>query len=119
MARVVAAVAAALIAATGLVHLYLYFDFFHRVHVIGPLFLANCAAGLAIAAGLLLRPGWAVAAAGAVFCTATLGAFVLSVRVGLFGYHESLTGRWQETAAAVELAGLAACATAGRLSRPS
>jgi hypothetical protein len=32
---------ALLIAAAGAVHLYLRFDYFHRVHVIGALFLAK------------------------------------------------------------------------------
>ena len=119
MPRPAIAIAAAPVAATGLIHLYLYFDYFHRVHTVSALFLANCATGLAIAAAMLLRPGWVAAAAGAAFCTATLAAFLVSVRFGLFGYHESLTGNWQEIAAAIELAGVAGCLTAARFSRPS
>jgi hypothetical protein len=33
---------------------------------------------------------------------ATLGAFFLSVAVGLFGFHERLRGPWQERAGVVE-----------------
>jgi hypothetical protein len=40
--------AALLVAATGAIHLYLWFDYFHRVHVVGELFLANAAVGAAL-----------------------------------------------------------------------
>ena len=108
----VRAAAALLVAATGVIHLYLYQDYFSSVATIGPLFLANFATGLII--GTLILRGrrrlWAVA--GAAFCLLTLGAFLVSVHWGLFGYNESLAGPWQERAAAVEVAGAVACALA-------
>jgi len=92
--------------AAGAIHLWLYFDFFHRVHVVGVLFLVN--AGSALVAGLaLLFSGrlWALLA-GIAYSAGTLVGFFLSVYHGLFGYVESLRGPWQEAAGGVELAAL-------------
>jgi hypothetical protein len=55
MARAAQISLALLVAAAGATHLYLYFDYFHRVHVIGVLFPVNAAAGIAIGAILLAR----------------------------------------------------------------
>ena len=57
--------AALLVAATGAIHLYLWFDYFHRVHVVGDLFLANAAAGLLLALALLASGSMLVLVAGA------------------------------------------------------
>jgi hypothetical protein len=97
---------AMLVLTAGALHLYLYFDFFHRVHVIGVLFVLNAAAGTVIGILILLSSHPVAAAAGVVYATATLGGFFLSVYHGLFGYVERLTGPWQETAGAVELAAI-------------
>lgn len=96
--------AALLVAAAGGIHLYLWFDYFHRVHVVGTLFLVNAGAGLAIAAALLARPGALALLAAAGYTVGTLVAFAISTRWGLFGYRESLWGSWQEAAGALELA---------------
>jgi hypothetical protein len=85
-------------------HLYLYFDYFHRVSTIGPLFLVNAAGGFVITALLVARPQPAVTVAGILYAAGTLAGFFLSVEVGLFGFHESLRGGWQETAGLVEVA---------------
>jgi hypothetical protein len=114
----VRAVGAALVAATGAVHLWLYFDYFHEVHVVGILFLVNAASAAVLAAAILLvGSNWSLAA-GIAFEAATLGAFVLSVYHGLFGYVESLSGGWQEAAAGIELAAIAALAAAAVSRRP-
>lgn len=95
---------ALLVAAAGAVHLYLYFDYFHRVHVVGVLFLVNAAAGLLIGALLLLRRDRLVLLAALGYAVGTLVGFVVSTRWGLFGYHETFWGSWQEVAGAIELA---------------
>jgi hypothetical protein len=95
---------ALLAAAAGAIHLYLYFDYFHRVHVVGALFLVNAAAGLLIAALLLVRRERIVLLAAAGYAVGTLAGFAISTRWGLFGYHESFWGSWQEAAGGVELA---------------
>jgi hypothetical protein len=95
---------ALLVLAAGAIHLWLYFDFFHRVHVIGVLFIANAAAAAVIGAGLLLSGSPWLLAAGTGYAVATLTAFFVSVYHGLFGYVESLTGAWQLAAGGVEIA---------------
>lgn len=96
--------AALLVLAVGAIHLYLWFDYFHRVHVIGTLFLLNAAAGGLLASALLLTGNVIVLAAAAGYSATTLAAFFVSTKWGLFGYTESLWGRWQEAAGATELA---------------
>jgi hypothetical protein len=95
---------ALLVAAAGAIHLYLYFDYFHRVHVIGVLFLVNAAAGLVIGAALLVRRDSLLLLAAGGYAIGTLVGFAISIRWGLFGYHESFWGGWQEAAGGVELA---------------
>jgi hypothetical protein len=95
---------ALLVAAAGAIHLYLYFDYFHRVHVIGVLFLVNAAGGLAIGAVLLLRRDRIVLLAAFGYAVGTLAGFAASTRWGLFGYHETFWGSWQEAAGGTELA---------------
>jgi hypothetical protein len=95
---------ALLLAAAGAIHLYLYFDYFHLVHVVGGLFLVNAAAGLLIGAVLLVRRDRLVLLAALGYAIGTLAGFLVSTRWGLFGYHETFWGSWQEAAGAIELA---------------
>jgi hypothetical protein len=95
-----------LVLAAGALHLWLYFDFFHRVHVIGVLFVLNAVAATAIGFLVLLSSRPLAAAAGVVYSMATLAGFFLSVYQGLFGYVERLTGPWQEAAGGVEFAAI-------------
>lgn len=95
---------ALLVVAAGAIHLYLYFDYFHRVHVIGVLFLVNAAAGLVIGAVLLARRDLLVLLSAFGYVVGTLAGFVVSTRWGLFGYHETFWGSWQETAGGIEFA---------------
>ena len=96
--------AALLVAAAGAIHLYLWFDYFHRVHVVGALFLVNAAVGLALGAALLASRDVRVLLAAGGYAAGTLVAFVVSTRWGLFGYRETFWGSWQEAAGGVELA---------------
>jgi hypothetical protein len=93
-----------LVAAAGAIHLYLWFDYFHRVHMVGALFLLNAAAGLAIGAALLASRSVFVPILAGGYAVGTLVAFVISTRWGLFGYRETFWGSWQEAAGGVELA---------------
>ena len=98
--RIVTALAALVSAA---VHLILFFDGYSGIDVIGPAFLTNAVAGVVIAALLLRWHHWIPAFLVAGFGASTLGAFVLSATVGLFGVHERWTGGWVLTAAAAEV----------------
>jgi hypothetical protein len=93
---------AGLVLAAGAMHLYLYFDYFHRVPTIGPLFLLNAGAAAVVAAGIVAWDHVASLVAGLLYATGTLAAFFVSVAVGMFGFHERLRGPWQEGAGAVE-----------------
>jgi hypothetical protein len=103
--RALRAVGAALVIATGAIHLYLYQDSYSGVPTIGRLFVANFAVGLVLGLVILAtaRRVWPVL--GAAFCLGTLAAFLISVQWGLFGFQETLRGAWQERAAVVEIAG--------------
>jgi hypothetical protein len=111
-------VAAALVIATGAIHLYLYQDGFSSIPTIGPLFLANVAAAVVLGLAVLVRGRWIWSLLGAGFCLGTLGAFLVSVHWGLFGYQETLSGAWQQRAAAVETAGAIACLALTVWTRP-
>jgi hypothetical protein len=95
---------ALLVAAAGAIHLYLYFDYFHRVHVVGVLFLVNAGVGLLTAAVLFATRHALVLLSAGGYAVGTLAGFVVSTRWGLFGYHEAFWGSWQEAAGGVELA---------------
>lgn len=97
-----------LVLAAGAIHLYLYFDYFRAVHVVGTLFLLNAAAGAIVGGVLLVSSHPLASAAGIAFALATLAFFLVSVYHGLFGYTEHLQGGWQEAAGGVEIAAVVA-----------
>jgi hypothetical protein len=98
--RIVTAVAALVSAG---VHLILWLDGFRDLSVIGPAFLVNAVAGVVIAALLVVWRHWVPAFLAVGFGASTLGAFVVSATVGLFGVHEQWTGGWVLTAAVSEV----------------
>jgi predicted lipoprotein with Yx(FWY)xxD motif len=89
---------AGLLAATAAMHLDLYLTGFRTIPTIGPLFLFQVIVGFALALAILAAPFTAVtrrpavdasiAAIGAGYAIATLGGYLLSLWVGLFGFHE-------------------------------
>jgi hypothetical protein len=96
-------VAAAAVFVSAVVHAGLWFDGYRDVAVIGPAFVLNAIGGVVIA-GLLLRwRSWVPWLLAVGFGAATLGAFVLSVTVGLFGFQESFGGMAQWIAAVSEI----------------
>jgi predicted lipoprotein with Yx(FWY)xxD motif len=101
---------AGLLAATAAIHLDLYLTGYRTIHVIGPLFLGQVIAGFALAAAILVTGSRLAAAAGAGFALSTLGGYVLSVFVGLFGFTEVRTTAGI-VAGIMEVAAFAALAT--------
>lgn len=82
--------------ATAAMHLDLYLTGYRTIPTIGPLFLFQVIAAFALGglvlAGLVVRPGRRlIAAAGSLFLVATLGGYLLTVWVGLFGFKEIRT----------------------------
>lgn len=98
--RLVTALAALVSAA---VHLILWLDGYRDIDVIGPAFLLNAVAGAVIAVLLLVWRHWVPAFLVTGFGASTLGAFVLSATVGLFGVNEQWNGGWVLTAAVSEV----------------
>ena len=87
--RIVTAVAALV---SAYVHLKLWLDGMSGIDIIGPAFLFNAVAGLVIAVLLLAWRHWAPGFLAAGFGASTLGAFILSTTVGLFGVNERWVG---------------------------
>ena len=89
---------AGLLVATAAMHLDLYLTGFRTIPTIGPLFLFQVIAGFALALAILAAPftpvtrrpaiDASIAAVGAGYAIATLGGYLLSLWVGLFGFHE-------------------------------
>jgi len=98
---------AGLLAASAAIHLDLYLTGYRTIPTIGPLFLFQVIAAFALALAIVVVPlipvtrpaGGAAAAtreavaaaAGAGFAVATLGGYLLTVWVGLFGFREIRT----------------------------
>ena len=101
-------VGAALLAGMAGIHLHLYTAGYRTVHTIGPLFVLNAALGALATLAVLTTPrrwlGWA-SLAGALLQAGTLGALLLSLTVGLLGFHESTKAPLIPTTIVVELAG--------------
>lgn len=100
--------AAAGVLLSGLVHLWLWFDGFRDIDWIGPMFMLNAVAGVLIAVLVVWWRSWFSAFLAAGFGAATLGAFLLSTTVGLFGVQEVLFGKWQIVAGVAEIVAVVA-----------
>jgi predicted lipoprotein with Yx(FWY)xxD motif len=82
---------AALLAATGGIHLDLYLTGYRSIPTIGWLFLLQVIAAFVLALAVLVSGSRLAAAAGAGFALSTLGGYLLSVWIGLFGFKEVRT----------------------------
>jgi len=122
---------AALLAASAAIHLDLYLTGYRTIPTIGPLFLFQVIAAfvmalaiVAVPLALMTRPAGGAAAAtteavvaavGAGFAIATLGGYLLTVWVGLFGFREIRTTAGT-VAGVLEIAAFAVLATLAVLS---
>ena len=110
-----------LLIATGAIHLDLYLTGYRSIPTIGWLFLLQVIAAFVLGAAVLASGARLAAAAGAAFSLATLGGYLLSLWIGLFGFKEvrttaGIAAGVVEVAAFAALAGLAAMpAERGRL----
>jgi hypothetical protein len=98
-------VGAALVATTGAIHLHLWAAGYRTIPTIGPLFLFQGIAGAALAVALVASRRLLTVVAGAGFMVATIGGFLLSVYVGLFGFMDTLAAPFAGVSLAVESAG--------------
>jgi predicted lipoprotein with Yx(FWY)xxD motif len=106
---------AALLVASGAIHLDLYLTGYRTIPTIGPLFLLQVIAAFVLAAAILITRNWVAEAAGALFAVSVLGGYLLSLWVGLFGFTEVRTaaGIWAGLIDVAAFATLAIAAAPG------
>jgi predicted lipoprotein with Yx(FWY)xxD motif len=80
-----------LLIASGAIHLDLYLTGYRTIPTIGWLFLLQIIAAFALGLAAAGLRHWLAPAAAAGFCLATLGGYLLTVWVGLFGFKEVRT----------------------------
>jgi predicted lipoprotein with Yx(FWY)xxD motif len=80
-----------LLIATGAIHLDLYLTGYRSIPTVGGLFLFQVIAAFVLGAAVLASAARIAAAAGAIFSLATLGGYLLSLWIGLFGFKEVRT----------------------------
>ena len=92
----------ALLAWIGYVHLHLWQEGYRQIPTNGPLFLLDAVAGFALAAVLLIWPRPLAGLLAAGYTCATLGALVISLTAGLFGFRESISASFVTEALTIE-----------------
>ncbi len=88
---VLRAAASSMLLATGGIHLDLYLTGYRSIPTIGVLFILQVVGAFALGLAVIGVPRRIVAISGALFALSTLGGYVLSVWVGLFGFKEVRT----------------------------
>src|SRR5580700_9880420 len=78
----------ALLAWIGYIHLHLWAEGYRQIPTDGPLFLLDAVAGFALAAALLAWPRPLAGLAAAGYIVSDIGALLISLTVGLFGFKE-------------------------------
>ena len=78
----------------GYIHLHLWAEGYRQIPTDGPLFLLDAVAGFALAAALLAWPRPLAGLVAAGYTAATLGALLISLSVGLFGFRESISASY-------------------------
>jgi predicted lipoprotein with Yx(FWY)xxD motif len=107
-----------LLIAVGAIHLDLYVTGYQTIPTIGGLFLLQVIVAFALGVVVLATGSRLAAAAGAGFALATLGGYLLSVWVGLFGFKEVETTAGI-AAGVIEVAAFAVLAVLAVRPRPS
>jgi hypothetical protein len=109
---------AALLAWIGYIHLHLWLEGYRQIPTNGPLFLLDAVAGFLLAAVVLAWPRPLAGLLAAGYTASTLGALIISLTAGLFGFRESISASYVVQSLAIEtitvLALLSWTALAGR-----
>jgi hypothetical protein len=113
--NVLAVAGAALMVWSSVIHLQLWSDGYRSISVIGPLFLIQGIAGIALAAVIAVFRRVVLMAAGAVTMAATAAGLLLSAGIGLFGFQESLAVPYAMSSLVVEFSSTAVLAAASAI----
>jgi hypothetical protein len=84
----------ALLTWIGYIHLHLWQEGYRHLPTNGPLFLVDALAGFVLAAVFLTWPRPLAGLLAAGYTASTLGALVISLSVGLFGFKESISASY-------------------------
>jgi hypothetical protein len=103
---------AGLLVWSGVLHLQLWSEGYRTISVIGPLFLVQGIASIALAVALVVFRRLVLLAAGAALAAGTAAGLLLSAGIGLFGYTESLAVPDAVTSLVVEFTSAAVLAVA-------
>ncbi|MGO8960660.1 MAG: hypothetical protein ACLQFR_25275 [Streptosporangiaceae bacterium] len=112
---------AALLVWIGYIHLHLWQEGYRFIPTNGPFFLLDAIVAVALAALLSLWPRPLIGVLAAGFTASTIGALVISLTIGLFGFHESITASFVVLSLVIETLAVILLATWTALvsSRPS
>ena len=94
--------AAALLAWIGYIHLHLWQEGYRQIPTDGPLFLLDAVAAFLLAAVLLVWPRPLAGLLAAGYTVSTLGALIISLSVGLFGFRESISASFVTESLTIE-----------------
>lgn len=89
------------------IHLHLWEVGYRHIHVVGPLFLANSVAAIAVSVAVLAAPSRVLpvpSLSGALLAGGTLVGLAVSIDQGLFGFHDSLHAPFARLSIVVEVA---------------
>src|SRR5665647_1830280 len=100
-------VTATAVLVSAVVHLYLWATGMNQADVIGPAFLLNGVGGVVLAIVVVAWRHWLPLLGAVGFGAATLGAFILSRTVGLFGVRETIWSTAAVISAVVEVLAIA------------
>ena len=103
---------AALMVWSSVIHLQLWSDGYRSISVIGPLFLIQGIAGIALALAMVVLRRAGLLAAGAALLAGTAAGLLVSSAFGLFGFQDSLAVPYAMTSLTVEFTGAAVLAAA-------
>ena len=93
---------AALLAWIGYIHLHLWQEGYRQIPTDGPLFLLDAVAGFILASVLLAWPRPLAGLLAVAYTASTLGALLISLTVGLFGFRESISASYVVQSLAIE-----------------
>ena len=92
----------ALLAWIGYIHLHLWQEGYRQIPTDGPLFLLDAVAAFLLAAVLLAWPRPLAGLLAAGYTASTLGALIISLTVGLFGFRESISASFVTQSLTIE-----------------